>query len=50
MKTNSASTESYTENPFWYQQFHLTQIRKFRDGQPIVDHDAADKCRLYVTT
>ena len=50
MKTNSAFTRSYTENPFWYQQFELRQIRKLRGGQPIVDFDAADKCRLYVTT
>ena len=49
MKTNSAFTGSYTENPFWYQQFDLRQIRKLRGGQPIVDFDAADNCRLYVT-
>ena len=50
MNTNSAFTESYTENPIWYQQFDLRQIRILRGGQPIVDFDAADNCRLYVTT
>ena len=50
MKTSSAFTRSYTENPFWYQQFELRQIRKLRGGQPIIDFDAADNCRLYVTT
>ena len=48
--TKSAFTESYTENPFWYQQFELRQYRIVRVGQPIVDFDAADNCRLYVTT
>ena len=50
MNTNSAFTGSYTENPFWYQQFELRQFRILRGGQPIVDFDAADNCRLYVTT
>ena len=50
MNTNSASTGSCTEHPFWYQQFALRQIRIFRGGQPIVDFDAAVNCRLYVTT
>ena len=50
MNTNSAFTGSYTENPFWYQQIDLRQIRILRGGQPIVDFDAADNCRLYVTT
>ena len=50
MNTNSAFTGSHTENPFWYQQFELRQIRILRAGQPIVDLDAADNCRLYVTT
>ena len=50
MNTNSAFTGSYTENPFWYQQFDLRQIRILRGGQPIVDFDAADNCRLYVFT
>ena len=49
-KTNSAFTGFYTENPSWYQQFDLRQIRIFRGGQQIVDVDFADNCRLYVTT
>ena len=48
MNTNSAFTGSFTENPFWYQQFDLRQIRRLSGGQPIVDFDAADNCRLYV--
>ena len=50
MSKNSAFTGSYTENRFWYQQFDLRQIRIIRGVQPIVDFDAADNCRLYVTT
>ena len=50
MNTNSAFTGSYTENSFWYQQFEIRQIGILRGGQPIVDFDAADNCRLYVTT
>ena len=50
MKTNSAFTGSYTENLFWCQQFDLRQIRKLRGGQQLVDFDAGDNCRLYVTT
>ena len=50
INTNSAFTGSCTENPFWYQQFELREIRIFRRGQPFVDFDAADNCRLYVTT
>ena len=50
MNTNSAFTGSFTENPFWYQQFDLRQFRTLRGGQPIVDFDTADNCRLYVTT
>ena len=50
MNTKSAFTGSYTEDPFWYQQFDLRQIRILRGGQPIVNFDAADNCRLYVTT
>ena len=41
MNTNFAFTGSYTENPFWYQQFDLKQIRILRGGQSIVDFDAA---------
>ena len=50
MNTNSAFKGSYTKNPLWYQQFIIRQIKKLREGQPIVDFDAADNCRLYVTT
>ena len=50
MNTNSAFTGSFTENPFWYQQFDLRPIRILRGGQSIVDFDTGDNCRLYVTT
>ena len=50
LNTNSAFTGSYTGNPFWYQQFDLRKNRILRGGQPIVDFDAADNCRLHVTT
>ena len=50
MNTNSAFTGSFTENPLWYQHFDLRQIRIIRRGQPIVDFDTAENCRLYVTT
>ena len=50
MNTNSAFTGSHTENPFWYQQFDLRQTRNVKRGQPIVDFDASDNCRLSVTT
>ena len=50
MNTNSAFTGSFTKNPFWYQHFDLRQIGIFTEGQPIVDFDTADNCRLYVTT
>ena len=50
MNTNSAFTGSFTENEFWYQRFDLRQIRILRGGQPIVDFDTADYCRLCVTT
>ena len=50
MNTISAFTGSFTENPFWYQQFDLRQIIRLRGGQPIVDFDTADICPLYVTT
>ena len=49
MNTDSAFAGCYTENPFWYQPFELRQIRVPR-GQPIVDFNAADNCRLYVRT
>ena len=49
VNTNSACTGSYSENPFWYQQFDLRQIRLLRGCHPNKDIDAADDCRLYVT-
>ena len=48
--TNSAFTASFTENPLWYQLFGLRQIRIIRVGQLILDFDAADTFRHYVTT
>ena len=50
MNTNSASTGSFTKNPFWYQQIDLRQNRILRGGQRIVDFDTAVNCRLNVTT
>ena len=50
MNTNSAFTRLNTEISFWYQQFDLKQNKKLRKSQLIVDFDAADKCRLHVTT
>ena len=48
--TNSAFTGSFTENPFWYQQFDLRQNRILKGRQRIVDFDTADNCRLSVPT
>ena len=50
MNTNSAFTSSHTENPFWYQQFDVRQIRILREGLIIVNFDAAGNCCLFVTT
>ena len=50
MIKNATFTGSYTESPLWYQQFDLGQIEVLRAGQSIGDFDAADNCRLYVTT
>ena len=50
MNTNSGFTGSFTEKPLWYQQIDLRQVRIFRGGQPILDFDTADNCRLQVTT
>ena len=50
MNSNSAFNGSFAENPFWYQQFNLRDVRILRGRQPIVHHDTTDKCRLYVTT
>ena len=50
MNTDSAFNASYPENPVCYQQFDIRKILVLKGGQPIVDFDAADKCRLFVTT
>ncbi len=50
MNTNSAFTGCYIEKPFWYQQLDIRKITILRGGQSIVDFDAADNCRPYVTT
>ena len=50
MNTNFAFGGSHTENPFWYQQFELRQIRILRGGEPFVDFHFAVNCSLYVTT
>ena len=47
---NSAFTGSYTGNSIWYQRFDLRQIKIHRGGQLIVFFDAADNCRLDLTT
>ena len=49
MNSNSAFTGSFAENPFWYQQFNLRDIRIVRGRQSMVHHDRTDNCRLYVT-
>ena len=50
MNTNSASTGTYTQNPFWFQQFDLRQIRILRRDQRFLNFDADDIFRLFVTT
>ena len=45
--TNSAFIGSFTENPFWYQQIDLRQIRLPRGGEKIVDFDASDNFRFF---
>ena len=50
MDSNSAFSGFFAENPFWYQQFNLRDIRTLRGGQPIVHHGTTDICCLYVTT
>ena len=50
LNTNSAFTGSHSQKPFRYQQFDLRQIRIPRGSQPIVDFEAADNCRPYITT
>ena len=46
MNTISASTGSFTESLYWYQQFGLRHIRTLRGGQSVVDYDTSDNCRL----
>ena len=48
MNTKSAFTGSYTENPFWYQQFDLRQITILREVQPVGDFVAADNCHTFM--
>ena len=50
MNTSSAFTGLYTKNPLWYQQFDIRQIGILRGCHPIVDFEAADKCRLFLVT
>ena len=50
MNSNSAFTGCFSENPLWYQQFNLRDIRILRGGQPTVHHATTDNCRLYITT
>ena len=42
-KTNFAG--SLTENPFWFQQINLRDIKNLIGGQPIVHHGTTDNCR-----
>ena len=48
-KTNSSFTGSYSEYPFWYQQFNIRQTKIVGGGQLDVDLDAADNSHLHVT-
>ena len=48
--SNSAFIGSFAEDPLWYQQFSLRDIRILRGGQSIVHHDTTENCRFYVTT
>ena len=50
MNSNAAFTGSFADNPIWYQQFNIRNIRILRGGQPIVHHDTTDNCHLYVAT
>ena len=50
MNTKNTFPGSFTENPFWFQQFNLRQIKLLRGAQPFVNFDAAANCRLYFTT
>ena len=50
MNTNTAFTWLDAQNAFWYQQCDRRQTKNLRGGQPVLDFDAADNCRLYLTT
>ena len=50
MSTNSEFLGPYTKNPVWYQSIELRQFRLHRSDQTNPDLDAADKCRLCLTT
>ena len=50
LKAYSAFTGSHTENTFRFQQIDLTQFPTLREAQPTVVFNAADNCRLFVTT
>ena len=50
MNSNSAFAGSFAENPFWYQQYNLRDIRKLKSGRPIVHYNTIHNCRLYVRT
>ena len=47
---NSVLTRPFTESSFQCHEFDLAQISEIRGGQPIVDFNAADNCRLNVKT
>ena len=50
MNTNSAVAESFHENLFSYQQFHLRELRIIWGGRAFVSLDTTSPCRPYVTT
>ena len=50
MNSNSDFTGSFAENPFWYQQFNLRDIRMLRGIQPFVRLDTTHNSRLCVKT
>ena len=50
MKTTTAFTGFYTENPLCYQHSGIRQLKILRGSQPTLDFAAADNCRYYVST
>ena len=50
MNKNFTFTGSVTKNPFRYQPFKLRPFRIFRGCHPNVNVDAAENCRLDITT